>query len=155
MIAQAPSRRAALPLPTYLPWETLLAAVLATIMFVPARRYTLSSGLPFQLEPYRVVVAMVLVAWVASALIDPRVRFRRTAFDGPIAACLVVAILSLAANPGRERVPDILKCFSLRPDFFRQVVDVSGTVHFTDGHLPRRAKEAIATLVSGLNLCPY
>jgi hypothetical protein len=61
----------------------------------------------------------------------------------------------LAANPGRERVPDILKCFSLRPDFFRQVVAVSGTVHFTDGHLPRRTKEAIATLVSGLNLCPY
>ena len=31
----------------------------------------------------------------------------------------------LAAHPGRPRIPDILKCFSLRPDFFRDVVAVS------------------------------
>jgi alkylhydroperoxidase family enzyme len=59
------------------------------------------------------------------------------------------------ANPGRTRVPDILKCFSLRPDFLRQVREFSGTVHFADGHLNRRTKEMIATLVSGLNQCPY
>ena len=60
-----------------------------------------------------------------------------------------------AANPGRERVPDILKCFSLRPDFLSQVMDASYNVHFTDGHLTRRVKEMIATLVSGLNQCPH
>ena len=59
------------------------------------------------------------------------------------------------ANPGRQQVPDILKCFSLRPDFLQQVIDASNTVHFTDGHLTRRVKEMIATLVSGLNQCPY
>jgi alkylhydroperoxidase family enzyme len=56
---------------------------------------------------------------------------------------------------GRELVPQILKCFSARPDFMKQVMAFSSTVHFSDGHLPRRLKEMIATYVSGLNRCPY
>lgn len=60
-----------------------------------------------------------------------------------------------AANPGRATLPGILKCFSARPDFLRQVVDFSNTVHFSDGHLTRRVKEMIATYVSGLNGCRY
>jgi hypothetical protein len=60
-----------------------------------------------------------------------------------------------AANPGRERMPDILKCFSARPDFLRQVIDFSYSLHFRDGHLTRRVKEMIATYVSGLNACRY
>lgn len=59
------------------------------------------------------------------------------------------------ANPHRPRMPEILKCFSLRPDFLRQVIDFSSTVHFSEGHLDRRTKEMIATYVSGLNQCPY
>ena len=55
----------------------------------------------------------------------------------------------------RNFVPDILKCFSARPDFFRQVIDFSDTVHFSEGHLTRRVKEMIATYVSALNRCPY
>ncbi|MFN8549120.1 MAG: carboxymuconolactone decarboxylase family protein [Candidatus Eisenbacteria bacterium] len=60
-----------------------------------------------------------------------------------------------AANPGRQKLPGILKCFSLRPDFFRDVVTFSERVHFSDGHLTRRLKEMIATYVSALNQCPY
>ena len=56
---------------------------------------------------------------------------------------------------GRDRIPGILKCMSLRPDFFRQVVEFSNTLHFSEGHLTRRVKEMIATYVSGLNRCPY
>ena len=56
---------------------------------------------------------------------------------------------------GRDFVAQILKCFSARPDFMRQVMEFSTTVHFTNGHLPRRTKEMIATYVSGLNRCPY
>jgi len=61
----------------------------------------------------------------------------------------------LARNPGRPGVPGILKCFSLRPDFFRDVDGLSQRVHFADGHLTRRLKEMIATYVSALNQCPY
>jgi len=60
-----------------------------------------------------------------------------------------------AANPGRTAIPGILKCFSLRPDFFRDVVTFSERVHFSEGHLTRRVKEMIATYVSALNQCPY
>jgi alkylhydroperoxidase family enzyme len=60
-----------------------------------------------------------------------------------------------AANPQRDRVPGILKCFSHRPDFLRRVMQFSNELHFSDGHLNRRTKELIASLVSALNQCPY
>src|SRR5580698_3486322 len=58
-------------------------------------------------------------------------------------------------RPDRQNVADILKCFSHRPDFLRQVMDFSWTIHFCDGHLSERVKEMIATLTSGQNRCPY
>ncbi len=61
----------------------------------------------------------------------------------------------MAANPGRPEIPGILKCFSLRPDFLRDVIAMSNRVHFSEGHLTRRLKEMIATYVSALNRCPY
>jgi alkylhydroperoxidase family enzyme len=58
-------------------------------------------------------------------------------------------------NPDRNGMPEILKCFSARPDFLQQVMQASYGLHFTDGHLDRRQKEAIATYVSALNNCQY
>jgi hypothetical protein len=59
------------------------------------------------------------------------------------------------AGSGRQQVPGIIKCFGSRPDFLRQVVDFSNTIHFSEGHLARRHKEMIASYVSYLNRCPY
>jgi hypothetical protein len=59
------------------------------------------------------------------------------------------------AGSGRQKVPGILKCFGARPDFLRQVIEFSNTVHFSEGHLSRRHKEMIASHVSYLNRCPY
>ncbi len=59
------------------------------------------------------------------------------------------------AGSGRKRVPGIIKCFGARPDFLRQVIQFSNTVHFSEGHLSRRHKEMIASHVSYLNHCPY
>jgi hypothetical protein len=56
---------------------------------------------------------------------------------------------------GRTQVPGIIKCFGARPDFLRQVVEFSNTIHFSEGHLTRRHKELIASYVSYLNRCPY
>lgn len=61
----------------------------------------------------------------------------------------------IETRPDRPRMPDILKCFSQRPDFLRRVIQFSNELHFSDGHLDRRTKEMIATLVSALNQCPY
>lgn len=65
------------------------------------------------------------------------------------------AYATYIAVTGRSAIPGILKCFSLRPDFFRQVMAFSNSVHFSEGHLTRGQKEMIATYVSGLNRCPY
>ena len=59
------------------------------------------------------------------------------------------------AGSGRHQVPGIIKCFGARPDFLRQVIEFSNTVHFSEGHLSRRHKEMIASHVSFLNRCPY
>jgi hypothetical protein len=59
------------------------------------------------------------------------------------------------AGSGRQQVPGIIKCFGSRPDFLRQVVEFSNTIHFSEGHLLRRHKEMIASYVSYLNRCPY
>jgi hypothetical protein len=59
------------------------------------------------------------------------------------------------ANPHRSRMSEILKCFSLRPDFLKSVIEFSYGLHFSDGFLTRRQKEMIATYVSGLNQCLY
>jgi alkylhydroperoxidase family enzyme len=62
---------------------------------------------------------------------------------------------SLKTRSDRPQMPGILKCFSQRPDFLRRVIEFSNELHFSDGHLDRRTKEMIATLVSALNQCPY
>jgi hypothetical protein len=59
------------------------------------------------------------------------------------------------AHSGRQQMPGILKCFSHRPDFLGQVMAFSNGVHFSQGHLDRKTKEAIASYVSYLNRCPY
>jgi len=59
------------------------------------------------------------------------------------------------ANPGRTAMPEILKCFSLRPDVLKCVMEFSSQLHFTVGHLDRKTKEMLATYVSSLNQCLY
>jgi polysaccharide biosynthesis protein PslJ len=82
-------------------WESLIAAVVAVIFFIPIKRYTLPSALPFNLEPYRVMIAFVAFAWLTSLFIDRRVRLRRSKLEPPIALFVAAAIGSVAANAGR------------------------------------------------------
>ena len=58
-------------------------------------------------------------------------------------------------NPTRGGMPDILKCFSPRPDVLASVIRFSDELHFSTGYLDRRVKEMLATYVSGLNACRY
>jgi hypothetical protein len=43
-----------------LSWQSLLTLILLVMLFIPIRRYTMPGGLPFELEPYRALVALVL-----------------------------------------------------------------------------------------------
>ncbi|MGA8728362.1 MAG: peroxidase-related enzyme [Terracidiphilus sp.] len=56
---------------------------------------------------------------------------------------------------GRPDVPGILKCFATHPSLLRNMMDLSESLIFCDGHLSRRQKEMIATLISSENACAY
>ena len=82
-------------------WPKLIAALILIILFIPIRRYTLPANLPFQLEPYRLFVGMLVLGWLASLLVDPqKTRFRRTGFEGPLLLIALSAVASVVANPG-------------------------------------------------------
>ncbi len=85
----------------YIPWPRLIATLVLIILFIPIRRYTLPGSLPFQLEPYRVFVALLVLGWAGSLLVDSRTTFRRTGFEGPLILILASACASELANPGR------------------------------------------------------
>jgi polysaccharide biosynthesis protein PslJ len=82
-------------------WRSLVASLPLCILIIPIRRYSLPGGLPFQLEPYRILVATVTLAWGTSLLIDRRVRARRSPLDGPLLAIFGAYLLSDIANGSR------------------------------------------------------
>jgi len=85
----------------YVGWPRILAALILIILFIPIRRYSLPGNLPFELEPYRVFVALLVLGWVASLLADPRSRVRKTGFEGPLILIIGSALASVASNPDR------------------------------------------------------
>jgi hypothetical protein len=84
-----------------LQWRSLVSLVVVVVLFVPIGRYALPGALPFDLELYRVVVALVVIVWLASLLIDPRVRLQKTYFDRPLLLLVASVVASDLANPGR------------------------------------------------------
>jgi polysaccharide biosynthesis protein PslJ len=109
----------ALAVPAYrrlFAWRSLIVSVILIIFVIPIRRYALPGSLPFDLEPYRLLVALIAAGWLASLLVDPRVRWRRSGFEGPL-GLLVIAILgSFAMNAGR--VSNLSPIVSKRVIFF-------------------------------------
>jgi hypothetical protein len=86
---------------TLFAWRSLLPFLVLTILFVPIRRYAFPGNLPFELEPYRVVVGFIGIGWLASLLVDRRVRARATGLEGPLFLLLIAAVGSIVLNPGR------------------------------------------------------
>ena len=82
-------------------WHRLIALIVLVVMFVPIGRYKLPGSLPFNLELYRVVVAICLLLWVASLLVDSRVRLASTPFDPPLLLILACVLGSEVTNPSR------------------------------------------------------
>lgn len=101
-------------------WPSLVALLVLVVMFIPMRLYQLPASLPFHLEPYRLLVLMIAVAWLTSCVIDPRVRFTRTGFDRPLAVFAFAVVASLALNYSRyESVrADVLKKLIFFLSFF-------------------------------------
>ena len=86
---------------TFVGWDRLIALILVVVLFVPIGRYRLPGSLPFNLELYRVVVAICLLLWAASLLVDSRVRIVSTAFDPPLLLIMACVLASEITNPCR------------------------------------------------------
>ena len=99
-------------------WSTLLVGLVLVILFIPIRRYTLPGSLPFDLEPYRVLVAVVCLLWLAAILVDSRVRPRRSGLEGPLALIAVGAIASVLANIPRIEELDVSSDVAKKLTFF-------------------------------------
>jgi hypothetical protein len=136
---------------TLLAWSTMLGAILVVMLLIPIRRYTVGGGLPIELEPYRVLIAVVLACWLAALAADPRVSWRQTGLEGPIMVFGAAILCSLALNVGRvNEVSDIvLKQLSFFVSFFLVVYFVSSVVD-SRARLDRMLRLAVAggTLVA-------
>lgn len=86
-----------------LSWRSLVTLLLVVIMFIPMRRYALPAGLPFKLEPYRVVVALIVLLWTSSLLYDPKTRWRASGFEGPLLLYVFAILMSDVVNPARVK----------------------------------------------------
>lgn len=86
---------------TRISWNAIVTVMLAVIFFIPIKRYALPGSASFDLEPYRVVVALIIAGWFLSLLVDPRVRWSKTILDRPMALLVTVVLLSEVANAGR------------------------------------------------------
>jgi hypothetical protein len=90
-----------------LSWQTLIVLVLGLLLLVPIRRYELPSALPVKLEPYRLVVALALLGWIAALLVDQKVRLRRTPLDAPLFALVLISAFSIVVNTSRISSEDL------------------------------------------------
>jgi hypothetical protein len=82
-------------------WRNLIALLIGVIFFIPVRRYVLPGSAAIQLEPYRVLVAVIAAGWLASLVVDPRVSFRKTRLDFPMAALITAVLISVLGNTSR------------------------------------------------------
>lgn len=114
-------------------WEVLLASLIVVILFIPIRRYELPGSLPVNLEPYRLLVAFILVGWLASLLVDPAVRLRRTGFDLPVAVIAFAALGSIVVNGGRVAgvSSDVMKDLTFLASFLLLLYVIGSVVRDT------------------------
>src|SRR5829696_282190 len=85
----------------YLPWSRVLVALVLVILFIPLRRYRLPGDAGFTLEPYRLLVTLIVAGWAMALLSDARVRLRKSGIDGVLAFVVFAIVASDLSNPGR------------------------------------------------------
>jgi O-antigen ligase/polysaccharide polymerase Wzy-like membrane protein len=105
MINVAPYTALMLPLALMhkrlLSWKALFATTIAIILFIPIRRYTMPGALPFELEPYRLMVMFLGAGWMVSLLVDKRVKLRGSGLEAPLIMFGFAMLGSIIVNTGR------------------------------------------------------
>jgi hypothetical protein len=106
----------------FLHWRRLIALTILVVLFIPIKRYGFPGNLPFDFEPYRLVVALVIAGWGVSLLIDPRVRSRKTGLEGPILLIALASVMSEATNTTRIHAllvqSEVIKALMFLASFF-------------------------------------
>lgn len=112
-------------------WVSLISTLIVVVMFIPIRRYTLPGGMPFQLEPYRLLVATLVAGWGCALLVDRRVRLRPTGLRVPLALLLVAVLGSLAVNPGNVALvqPTVIKSLTFLLSFLLVLMLIVSVIH--------------------------
>jgi polysaccharide biosynthesis protein PslJ len=82
-------------------WSWLVMAVGLVALLIPNEGTYAITGGPVKLEPYRLLVGLILIGFLIALLVDPRVRLRRTKFEGPLALIVLAVVGSEVLNPGR------------------------------------------------------
>jgi hypothetical protein len=79
-------------------WEVLFALLVLLVLFVPIKRYGFPVSLPFDLEPYRVAIAILILFWLASLLADSSMSLRGSQLDLPLGLFALAVVASEATN---------------------------------------------------------
>ena len=79
-------------------WTNAIAALVLVLWFVPIKLYTLPVELPFNLEPYRLLLLVLLAAWAVQIAFLHRGRIEAAGRAGPVVLLMVVAIVSTIVN---------------------------------------------------------
>jgi hypothetical protein len=82
-------------------WRWLVGLLLLVVLFVPPKRYAFPVSLPFELDPFRLLVLALAFVFLLSALSDEHFRLRASGLEGPLLVFVVGIVGSLAANPAR------------------------------------------------------
>lgn len=86
-------------------WVGWLGILVAVLMFIPIRRYALPIPLPFQLEPYRLVLFVMFAGMVAALLLDRNRTWKPVGFGWPIGIFFASLFISIPMN-GTELVEE-------------------------------------------------
>jgi Na+-transporting methylmalonyl-CoA/oxaloacetate decarboxylase gamma subunit len=100
-------------------WRAMTSAIIACVLFIPIGRYGLPITLPFQMEPYRLVVFIVALCWLTSLLAEPEtVRLPKTGIAGPVVGITVVLVVGVVANLSRITEHGLTSDVMFRFSFF-------------------------------------
>jgi hypothetical protein len=78
-------------------WPNAIAVLVLVIWFIPIKLYTLPVELPFNLEPYRLLLLVLVFAWIVQMVIsDGRLDLLGRAV--PVGLLMIVAVASTVVN---------------------------------------------------------
>ena len=83
---------------TLFSWPGALGLLIGVILVIPVRQYALPIPLPFALEAYRAVLAVLLLALVLAFVLDRKRTWQPVAFGWPIGIFFASLVISIPAN---------------------------------------------------------